>query len=394
MPDDSHIPLYTKVRNILHSEILNGQLELGQQLPCMEQLCEKHGVSNITMRRALNELADEGLIVRRRGQGTFVTEKTEPEHQASRTIALVFENVLGSFLAHVLKGIESVANDAGYELNLYVSNSSFEKERANLCQILENDIAGVILMCVNSEDGLSPNYNKYLEIRQRGIPLVFIDCYPPNTEFDCVHTTDFEGQYVITKHFIQLGHRKISFVTTPEKMTSTESRLSGFRQALKEHHLADNSEDIIICHRRKESPDGISNAMETINEYLRLHKGKLPDAFLCESDMIALGVYKALRKAGFNIPADVALGGFGDIPEASHLDVSLTTVWQPKETLGEAAVKLLLKKISNRQDTSIQRIVLPTKLVIRESCGSKLPVLTQLSSHQEVNSMAELSTVN
>jgi LacI family transcriptional regulator len=207
------------------------------------------------------------------------------------------------------------------------------------------------------DDPLVPNL-----LRDR-ISFVSVGRYP-NGRVHYVDADNVNGARMAVEHLIRLGHRRIATITGPLDMIHGQDRLSGYRQALEARGIP-VVEELIVEGDYTEASGTM--AMQRLLPFS-------PSAVFVASDMMAVGGLKALRQAGRRVPQDIALVSFDDIPIASAIEPALTTVRQPIEHMGSMAVEVLLSVLeaSSEEEAPAQRIVLPTELVIRASCGSAL----------------------
>jgi LacI family transcriptional regulator len=162
-------------------------------------------------------------------------------------------------------------------------------------------------------------------------------------------------------HLVRLGRRRIALITGPSTSLAAEDRKQGYLNALVERRVP-FSEDLIV------HGDFTETSSYQAMQRLLPHE---PDAVFVASDSMALGALRALREAERRVPDDVAVVGFDDMPQAATADPPLTTIRQPIQQTGVLAVETLIDIVENGADPP-RRIVLPTELVIRASCGSRL----------------------
>jgi LacI family transcriptional regulator len=163
----------------------------------------------------------------------------------------------------------------------------------------------------------------------------------------------------IVSHLLRVGHKRVATITGPQHMFDARDRLDGYLDALREFRLPQSPELIVEGDWSEESG---AQGMR------RLLAAK-PDAIFAANDSMALAALRVLRENGLRVPEDVALAGFDDIPAAAAADPPLTTVRQPIRRLGEVATQTLLQMIDD-PDGPPRRVILPTELVVRASCGS------------------------
>ena len=355
-------PLSLQIHARLQQRILQGEWAYGAVLPSEYELCAEYGVSRGTVRVALDELEKEGLIRRERGRGTFVTRlpHTEPESQLNgRTISFIVPYVRDSFVPTILLGLESVARTNGYVVLFNHAENSLQKQEEALRLSLQQGVAGIVLYPVDSTD--APPV--MLDIVQRNLPLVTVDRYVRGLAADYVICNNFGGGLIATRHLLQLGHRRIAFLSWQEPAVTIEHRRAGYRQALIEAGLA---LDQGLEWEVKGYPDIDILALTDL-----LQQSPRPTALFAANDQLALAVQRTARILRLSIPTDLALVGFDNLDISSHLDVPLTTIAQPAFDIGKVAGIQIINKISGLSH-EVEQTILPVKLVVRQSCGAKL----------------------
>lgn len=358
---DSSVPLYLQLTNILRQRITEGDWrQTGFQLPTEPELCQEFDVARGTVRQALSRLEQEGFLRRERGRGTFVDpRRRQPGGRgdvARKQIGLVVPYVRDSFMTNILLGVERTATDRGLSVMFkHVENDPTE-QKLQLQEMAARRVAGTILYPTDST-----HMESVADLIAAGLPIVLIDRYMRRTPSDYVMADHFGGALQATQHLLSLGHTRIGFVSWDDNAISMEHRAAGYRQAMQEAGL--NCDPVLCC----EVVSYPEIPLEPLCTYLA-HEAR-PTAVFAANDQIALAVYRAARELGLHVPDDLALVGFGDIDLVAHLDVPLTTVELPTYEIGAQAMKMLLRRI-NHNPENWQRMILPTELVIRQSCGA------------------------
>jgi LacI family transcriptional regulator len=193
------------------------------------------------------------------------------------------------------------------------------------------------------------------------VPFVMAGRHP-NEMVHYVDVDNVAGARMAVEHLIRLGHQRIATITGPLNMTAGMDRLKGYRQALAAHQLP--VDEALILEGDFTEASGEAAARRLLSNSAT--------AVFAASDVMAIGALKALREAGLQVPQDVALVGFDDVPLATAVEPELTTVRQPIERLGSMAADLLLNLLENPPDerAPAHRIILPCRLAIRGSCGT------------------------
>jgi LacI family transcriptional regulator len=217
-------------------------------------------------------------------------------------------------------------------------------------------IEGVPLANSSMDEMLVPSLFK------EGIPFVNIVRHPDD-RVNYIDVDNLGGARMATEHLIRMGHTRIATIAGPNNMAPGQDRLEGFLEVMRAHRLPVSKE--MIAEGDYTEAGGRAAMMQLLNVR--------PTAVFASSDTMAIGAIKAIRAANLAIPDDISVIGFDDIPSGLTIDPELTTVRQPIEQIGRLAVETLFNVISDstsgKREASVHRLVLPTELVIRKSCG-------------------------
>jgi LacI family transcriptional regulator len=271
----------------------------------------------------------------------------------SRTVGLVVLDVANPFFTDVAHGIEELAYEHNTMIVMCNSGENPHFERRHLEQLEEQRVLGVLITPVENE---SP----YVErLAERGIPVVLVD--RGATDQQCsVAVDDVRGGRLAGSHLVEQGHRRITFVGGPLAIKQVSDRHHGLKSV-----VADTA--------------GAQLAVETgpslsVDEGLRAGEriaqrppGDRPSAVFCANDLLALGFLQAMTRAGIRVPDEIAIVGYDDIGFAAAAAVPLSSVRQPREQLGRAAMELLLDEVENSAVHKHRQVVFQPELVIRES---------------------------
>jgi DNA-binding LacI/PurR family transcriptional regulator len=258
-----------------------------------------------------------------------------------------------AFLPPFLRGVSDLAHQESYRV-VFQSAEDKAGETSYVGLLREQHVDGLIVSAPRSDD------SQLSRLYEEGYPLVLHgrlpDCALPFVDIDNVG-----GAHKAVSHLIGLGHRRIGLITNaPLSYTSSQDRLTGYRQALQGAALPLDDE---LVRYGEFSPQSGRKAMESL-----LALPFPPSAVLVASDVVALGAMAAVRKQGIRIPQDIALVGFDDIFLAAYVSPPLTTVRLPAYGLGWAAGDMLIRLI-NEDDLVEKQMLLESELVIRQSCG-------------------------
>ncbi len=357
------ITLSQQAKNVILEKIEKSEYRIGEKIPSEESLASEFGVSRMTVRQAIIELVNEGILCRIQGRGTFVAEKTSQDklHKNSDTslIAIIVPNLKNSFYFQIVSGIENVLRRNSFEIVLCSVNEDAFEERKRLNRVFEIGGKGVILVAgVHSQ----LNVDIIRELNEK-IPLIIVDVAVSEVNANIIISDDRKGGFLITRHLIEIGHKNILHLSGPNGDSSAKERLQGYIDALKAYNIEFNAE--FVKYTNWHTDDGY---YETKKFFLN-NPMKVSAIFACNDD-VAIGAYKALRELKISVPDEIALAGYGNLNTGIHMEVPLTTVDQAAEEMGKTAARMILEKLNEPVKTTSNREVrIPVKLVIRQSCG-------------------------
>lgn len=275
----------------------------------------------------------------------------------SQALGVIVNRIDDPFFSEILQGIEDVLQEAGYSLFVAASNRDPSREKTIVLAMRERQVDGVIVCTTQFGD----EHRSQLE--HFGFPIVAIGNLEGTDYKWLVYHDDFYGSVQITKYLIELGHRKIAYLGNSRAERTTRGRLKSFLQEMNAANLPIPDEYIYHC------PNGRPEGGEIgVKHYVDLDDP--PTAIICFNDMMAIGVIKALRVAGLQVPRDCSVVGFDDIPIAAYTYPSLTTLKQPKYQLGYEAAKMMYKVLQSQSEISSakgQTLILRGELVVRET---------------------------
>ena len=359
----------------LATEILAGKYRQTGRLPSELQLVKRFGVSRPTIGQALRGLQEKGLIERRPGSGTYVSSaSTRPAtvHPILPQIGMIVPSLRQTeIFVPILGEIASLArgNEFDFWSGTIASPVSDAKmttsEAAALCErFIEQRVRGVFFVPFEHQPDREEANRRIIErLHQAGIPVVLLDrdigAFPNRSACDLVGVDNFAGGYVLAEHLIKLGLRRLAYVVRPLTAATVDARIAGARIAM-------------LAHGIELSPSFVRSGDPADLKFVKrlIQSGQL-QAIFCASDHIAAQLLQSLNRLGINVPKDLRLVGFDDVPFASLLTIPLTTMEQPCRDIAITAFNALRDRISNPALPPRTLMVTP-RLVVRESCGAYL----------------------
>jgi LacI family transcriptional regulator len=330
----------------------------------LKDIAERANVSVMTVSKALRDEPDVSIATKARIKQmaqdmSYVPDSTAQglRTRTTKLFGLMIPAPTDPVYVRMMLAIEERAHDLGYDLLLMHSLNSPEREESCVRRMLSRRVDGIFLAPVYRMD---PEVRIYQELLVRKTPTLLLGptakfC----SQFPCVQTDDQPGSYAVTQHLLQLGHRRIAFLAGPMAAPWSQERFEGYRRALREASL--DVDDKLVFQAGSTVEDGAKAALQMIGE------SSDATAVQAVNDLVAVGCANVLLNQGRRIPDDISVAGFGNILTSEYFRVPLTTIRQPKFSLGEAAVESMMQLIRGQPVESKR---LPGELVARASTGA------------------------
>lgn len=326
----------------------------------IRDIAKAAGVSVTTVSKVINGRPNISQKTRERVQQVIRDEQFIPNHTArglvkgkSKTLGLFLTTGLSHpFFSNVMVGLESALKKTGYDL-LYLAQIDLNPAYSMVQHCMSRNVEGALIFGFQKHD-----FN-FDEMIQSEIPTIFIDLDLIGPRSGFVTSDNIESIKIAVQYLHELKHQKIAFVSGQLDSYVGKLRFEGYRQALQKLGLPYLSEYIYMGDFTKES------GYKAMHAFLQLDEP--PTAVVCSSDVSAIGVMDVAKAAGLSIPRDLSVIGFDDIEIAKHIQPTLTTIHQDFFTIGEQAL-LLLNDLINKPNFSPPTLIVPTKLITRNSC--------------------------
>jgi LacI family transcriptional regulator len=317
------------------------------------------GVSTMTVSRVINGNQHVSADMAERVQAAIAKLNYQPNEaarilrgQSSRTIGLLLPNLADTFFSQCAHAVQQRAAQNGYTTMIFACEGDRESEAEELSIMRSRNIAGIILVPSNRK--LIPQLR---QMRNAGVPIVMMDRTITGLEAGEVLVENTAGAIMAVKHLIGHGHRSILCVGYDSEYDSIASRIDGYRQAMQDAGL---EPDLLVV----DKGTGVGPQLLT-----RLGAPNAPTALFTLNNVTSTEVLRALQAETYAVPGRIAIIGFDDFDLAPFLAVPLTAVRQPASQLGDCAAQMLLESLEEGRPNSTSRVVLPTTLIIRNSCG-------------------------
>jgi DNA-binding LacI/PurR family transcriptional regulator len=328
----------------------------GKKLVGTRELAAQFGVSEMTVRRDLQELAQSGMLRRQHGGAAPLHT---PRELSRKEIGILLESQAAKysdpFFNAVLEGADRRLQHLGYRI-AYISTGGQDITAAQARDLLRSvSVSGIVVigrvLSMENVDFFKANVRALVGIIE-----------PLGDGFDTVTCDHYTGIRQMVDHLAGLGHRRIGFITA-----HYDDRERAFRDGITANEFAAEPE---LCVHVPAGIEGWTPRLGHAGAQQLMQLRHPPDAIICASDWIAVGVIQWLHQHGFRVPDDVAVTGFDGIPESAFTVPSLTTVHVHKELMGELAAERVVRRIENPNEIPLF-IQTPTHVIIRNSCGTK-----------------------
>ncbi|MVM41554.1 substrate-binding domain-containing protein [Spirosoma sp. HMF3257] len=272
----------------------------------------------------------------------------------SRVIGVVVPQIANNYFSQAINGIDAIAYSRGYQVIIFQSHESYERELLTVQQAVARKVDGLLI----SLSGGTSDVSHLRDLQERKLPIVLFDRVSKELDSFCVTADNFTGAFAATEHLIQSGRRRIAHLAIPSYISITQERLAGYRAALEKYGVP-YDENLI-----RYSEFSQNDVEPVVNDLLN----QSPDAFFAAGDRLALGCLATLKKRGIAIPETVSLIGFTNTPVADLLAPPMSTVEQPALDIGQVAAEQLINLIEGKQKlTQPGMIRMPTRMIVRES---------------------------
>ncbi len=354
-------PLYRQIVADLRSRIQCGELKVNEQVGSHQELCRQYEVSLITVKRALAELIQEGVLYSRVGKGTFVASKSPfVLHTKHQTLGVVLSDLTSPFFSLIIESFEETAHDLGYNILLSTSSDRVDKEETQIRRFMDIGVDGLLIASMSHVYRATPTVRR---LHEDSFPYVMVS-YVDDDDVYYVGTDNEQGAFMATEHLLKLGYRRVGYISGEMGNLLGDLRQRGYTKALQ---AFDIPFDPGLVYRLRDKWNGYGSGFEIGRSFLA--SSDRPDAVFVYNDLSALGFEKAILDGGLRVPEDIAIVGFDNIKRCVVASVALTTVHQPTRRIGQIAFEVLNARM--QRSVVAPRTILAPELVVRQSCGAR-----------------------
>jgi len=330
----------------------------------IKQIAKALSVSISTVSKALNDSYEISEETKKKIQEYAKLHKYKPntlalslQNKKTKTIGILIPNILNYYFARVLRGIEKVANERGYNIVTCITNESYKKE-VDTIEMLSNGTIDGFIACISLETLKNKNFDHFLNVLEEGTPVVLYDRVHKNINCDKVVTDNIKSAYKATRFLMRSECKNIALISTSEGLNINKFRVEGYLKALTKYDVVPN-ENIII---RQEGETGLK---ERINEMLDNNE---VDGIFTVDEISGAITTQVINKRNIKIPEEISIIGFTNGILSRYSTPPLTSVNRFAHTTGETAANRLIDKIEEKiKFEDIKTEIIRTELVERES---------------------------
>lgn len=274
----------------------------------------------------------------------------------SKTIAVIIPEIANNYFTLAINGIESVAQEKGYHVLIYLSHEDAAKEASFIRHLHNGRVDGLLISLSSS----TTDYSPLEELQKKGLPIVFFDRVYEHLNTACVTTDDYESAYKATQHLIDQGCERIAHFSISQSLSIGNKRMKGYLQALKDNSMKVDESLVIYCTNEDE---------EDLQQLKKLfEEKKRPDGIFAAVERHAILGYEICNRLKLSIPRDVKIISFSNLQTAAYLNPSLTTITQPAFEIGKEAASILFKAVEKKMfQLKSENVVFKSELRQRHS---------------------------
>jgi len=368
-----NVPKYKQLQSEIERLIAENVLEVNTRLPGENEFFDRLGLSRTTIRDALQALEEAHLIYRVHGNGTFIGSKPASLYKkkdknrfgkVKHVIGVVVPNITNEIYPLIIDGVEKAVSSRHICVLSANSGGSSERQYRNINEMLNNSVEGLILEPIYAD--VNSKEERLVSLLEKlNIPIVIISNDIPLLNCSKVMQNDEEGGRLVTEHFLDHGHKRIAYIYN-DRIGAAYERRKGYRAALSAAGIAHDAALEIPYNDEQ----GLMYPGYFFTKQL-LEKPELGvTAIFYFNDDLALQGLTAAQNLNLEIPRDLSIIGFDDIPRSRLSGIQLTTFSHPKALLGGWAASLLLEQFEQIDTPLYRKINIQSQMLYRNSVAA------------------------
>jgi LacI family transcriptional regulator len=327
----------------------------------LKKLAKELGLAVSTVSRALRDSHEISQETKDRVKALAVEWGFQPNAHASslrqnksKTIGVIIPEIENNFFSQIINGIESIAQDKGFHVLIYLTHEDTQRERSILQLLRNGRVDGLMISLSNT----TTSFEHLQSLKNAQIPIVLFDRIVEELDVPVVTINDADVSFKATEHLIENGCQKIAFLSLADQLSISNRRKSGYIKALQKYNM-ESKQLVIEC-----GPDNKMND-EIVRRLLREEK---PDGAFTAIEKLAINMYEACHELKIKIPDDIRLVSFSNSPSAPLFCPSLSAIVQPAYEMGKEAAATLFKLIEKKSLLSYEKkVMLKASLCKRNS---------------------------
>jgi GntR family transcriptional regulator, arabinose operon transcriptional repressor len=355
---ENDLPKHEILKNWILENIRNGNFNSGSKLPSENELAAKFGYSRQTVRQAIGVLAARDILVRERGSGTFVNNFNQVSKKKTMRVGVITTYLDDYIFPGIIHGIEEVLTYNGYTLTLGITYNKPLNEEKNLKNMMESGVDGLIIEGTKSA---LPSVNEYLykQMKEKSIPIVFINGYYSKYNESYVVMDDVKAGSVLTDLLIESGHTKIGGFFKSDDIQGVK-RYEGVTRTLKKNNLTIEDNSIIWY-----TTEDFNNLFSGNSDKFIMERINGNTAMVCYNDQVAEGLIKLLKRNKVKVPEDISIVSFDNSFLAKEIAYNLTSIIYPTKKIGNKSAEIIINRINNYKYN--EKVKVQPEIKIRES---------------------------
>lgn len=378
-------PLYQKIQDYIRDLIDSEGLKAGDRIPTEKDLMKRFNVSKITVVNAMAGLANDDIITRVPGKGSFVSSrKPMPVQEAGRStaaisigerqengpreriIGLIMPSIDDYFAIRLIEGVQKALGEKGYRSMILLSGGDIAKEKESIKTLKDIGAEGLLVFPVDEE-----NYNEeILSMKFAGYPFVLIDRYLPGVETHYIAADGRLGTSLAVDYLWELGHREIAICSdSPLQTVTVQERIEGYMNALKNKGALINPAHMITGFQVNSLKDAEKHPL------YRYIRNRMATAYITLNGRLGVQIYQMARQAGLKVPDDLSIVSFDDPTSIVEEFSIFTHVKQFEHDMGFRAARTLLDIIEGGtgRNNKYSKTLIKPELVVGQTTGRYPP---------------------